>query len=125
MFVGRIGIGAQAQFGGVIAANVEDVIATLRRCEPAGEFVAVVVATGIAALLGPLLGRLATQWFSGMGFSNRLTEVRGAFLPFILCPLLGETTDLSAWLVIGIVVGFMQAVAAAVRPNVPSIMSVA
>lgn len=71
----------------------------------------ILVAASIAALLGALLGRLATQWFSGMGFSNRLTEVRGAFLPFILCPLLSETTEFSAWLVIGIVVGFMQAVA--------------
>lgn len=67
----------------------------------------------VAVVLGLLLGRAATQWFSGRGLSNLLVEMRGAFLPFLAAPLLSEHTGLSTWVVVGIVVGLMQGVAVA------------
>lgn len=67
----------------------------------------------LAVTLGPLLGRAATQWFSGRGLSNLLVEMRGAFLPFVVAPLLSEHTGLRAWSVVGIVVGLMQGIAVA------------
>lgn len=69
------------------------------------------LALAIASLFGPLLGRLATQWFSGRGLSNLLTEVRGSFLPFLLAAILSEKTTWNIWVVIGMVVGFTQAIA--------------
>lgn len=69
------------------------------------------LALGIASLFGPLLGRLATQWFSGRGLSNLLTEVRGSFLPFLLAAIVAEKTTWDIWVVVGTVVGFTQAIA--------------
>jgi hypothetical protein len=70
-----------------------------------------VLALMIAAFFGPLLGRLATQWFTGRGFSNLLTEIRGAFLPFLLAAIVAEKTTWDIWVVVGTVVGFSQAIA--------------
>lgn len=67
----------------------------------------------IAALIGPLLGRIATQWFSGRGLTNLLTEVRGAFMPVLLCAILAQWTTWDGWVVIGTVVGFTQAITVA------------
>lgn len=67
----------------------------------------------IAATFGPLLGRLATQWFSGRGLTNLLTEVRGAFLPALLGAIVAERTTWDDWVVIGTVVGSTQAIAVA------------
>ncbi len=69
------------------------------------------LAVSLAALLGPLLGRLATQWFSGRGLSNLLTELRGALLPFVGVLLLVQETTFPPWVAIGLVVGVSQAIA--------------
>ncbi len=73
----------------------------------------IALALALGLLIGPLLGRLATQWFSGRGLSNLLIEVRGAFLPFLLAPILAEATHWKSWVVVGIVVGFMQGISIA------------
>lgn len=67
----------------------------------------------LAAAFGPLLGRLATQWFSGRGLTNLLTEVRGAFLPVLMGAILKERTNWDTWVVVGAAVGFTQAIAVA------------
>ncbi len=64
----------------------------------------------LAAGLGLALGRAATQWFGGRGFSNLLMDVRGALLPFLVAPLLVDRTKMSEWIVIGLVVGVSQAI---------------
>lgn len=69
------------------------------------------LALAIASLFGPLLGRLATQWFSGRGVSNLLTGIRGAILPVFAAAILSEKTTWDSWIVIGTVVGFSQAIA--------------
>jgi|GEM_PF-1919698 len=63
-----------------------------------------------AFLLGPLLGRVATQWFAGRALSNLLTEMRGAFLPFLLAPVLLQFTAWPTWLIIGCIVATTQAI---------------
>ncbi len=70
-----------------------------------------VLAVLIAVTFGPLLGRVATQWFSGRGLSNLLTEIRGAFLPFFVAALLFDKTTWDSWVVVGSVVGLNQAIA--------------
>jgi hypothetical protein len=76
-------------------------------------FASIGLALLLALLLGPILGRLATQWLSGSGLSNLLVEVRGAFVPFVVAPLLFILTGWTPWLVIGTVVGLMQGIAVA------------
>lgn len=71
------------------------------------------LAFAIAGAIGPPLGRIATQWFSGRGLINFLTELRGAFLPFLLVPWLLRATAWPIWICIGIAVGVSQAVAIA------------
>src|SRR5690606_12070944 len=65
----------------------------------------------IAGAFGPLLGRISSEGLSGRGFSNLLTDSRGAFLPFFVAPLLIEITPFPPWTVIGIVIGVTQAIA--------------
>lgn len=74
-------------------------------------FAACVLALLIAASCGPLLGRVATQWFSGRGVSNLLTEIRGAFLPFFVAAIVFDRTTWDSWVVVGCVVGLNQAIA--------------
>lgn len=68
------------------------------------------VALVLALSLGVLFGRLATEWMTGRGLTNLFMEIRGAFLPFLLAPVVAETTGLAAWLVVGLIVGLMQAI---------------
>jgi hypothetical protein len=64
----------------------------------------------LAAGLGVLLGRVATQWVTGRALTNLLMDIRGAFLPFLLAPVVAETWALPPWMVVGLIIGFMQAI---------------
>jgi len=80
---------------------------------PLTTLASIATATAVAGLFGPLLGRIATQWFSGRGLSNLLIEIRGAFLPFVVSPIVAQLTGWESWLVVGVVVGFMQGISVA------------
>lgn len=68
------------------------------------------VAFAIALSVGPLLGRLSGERLPGRGFSNLLTEGRGAFLTYFIAPALIEATRLPSWIAIGVVIGITQAI---------------
>lgn len=68
------------------------------------------LALGLSCGIGILLGRVATQWVTGRALTNLLMDIRGAFLPFLLAPVIAQTWNLSPWLVVGLVVGFTQAI---------------
>lgn len=74
---------------------------------------AIAIATVIAAVGGLLMGRLSTQWFSGMSAINLLTEIRAALLPVLMVPALGYHLGWPEWLLMGLVVGLWQAGAVA------------
>lgn len=73
----------------------------------------ILFATLLALALGPLLGRVAAQWFTGRGLANLMTETRGALLPFLLAPLISETLGWSSWAVVGLVIGLNQTISVA------------
>lgn len=73
----------------------------------------IAIAVAIALVVGPLLGRLAVQRFSGLGLVTALTELRGAFLPFFLVPALVQAAGMDAAYAIALVVGGAQAIAVA------------
>ena len=73
----------------------------------------IATAASLATGLGLLLGRAGTQWFGGRGVSNLLMDVRGALFPFLFVMLLLDTTSLTRWLAIALVVGVSQGVAVA------------
>lgn len=64
----------------------------------------------VAVSVGTLLGRVATQWPAGRALANLLMEIRGAFLPFLVVPVIAETSGVAAWVVIGCTVGATQAI---------------
>lgn len=72
---------------------------------------ALLVAVALSVVLGPLLGRIATQWFAGRGLSNLLTELRAALLPFLIVPLVVQGSELPPWIALGLVVGVSQSIA--------------
>ncbi len=80
---------------------------------PLATMSSILVALGIALFIGPLLGRFAAQWLTGQGLTSLLLEIRGAFLPFLLAPLVQHLFSLSPWAVVGVVVGLNQAISVA------------
>lgn len=78
-----------------------------------GTISSILVALGLALVVGQLVGRFATQWLTGQGLTSLLLEIRGAFLPFLLAPLVQQIFSLSPWAVVGVVVGLNQAISVA------------
>lgn len=79
----------------------------------AASLASILFAVALSLVLGPLLGRVATQWFTGRGLANLMTETRGALLPFLLAPLVTESLPWPSWAVVGLVIGLNQTISVA------------
>lgn len=68
------------------------------------------IAATFALLLGALLARLASYWFSGQGVTHLLVQARGLVLPIFGAPLLARGLDIHITVAIGLTVGASQSI---------------